>query len=168
MTEITIRTASTEDREILSALIAAAYGKLAEGGHYDQRSLGVALPAMSRANPKLLESGSYYIAEIDGRAAGCGGWTREAPGTGEVVDGVGHIRHFATHPDFLRRGVARRLLDHCLAQAATQGVRLMKSNSTLPAQAFYAAAGFVRVREIEVEMAPGAHLPAIEMERKLR
>src|SRR5690606_40304170 len=67
-----------------------------------------------------------------------------------------HIRHFATHPDFLRKGVARRLLDHCLAQAATQGVRLMKSNSTLPAQAFYAAAGFVRVREIEVEMAPGA------------
>ena len=163
---IIIRAATPGDQHLLSDLLAAAYAELAHAS-YDPVALAATLPLMSRANPKLLACGTYYIAVIDGAAAGCGGWTKERPGTGEIAEGVGHIRHFATHPAHLRKGVARLLLEHCLAEARAAGVRTMMSQSTLPAEKFYAAAGFRSIRMIEVEMGPGAILPAIEMQRLL-
>jgi GNAT superfamily N-acetyltransferase len=164
--KIIIRAATPDDQESLSELLAASYAELK--GSYDPHGFDAALPLMSRANPKLLASGTYYIAAIDGAAAGCGGWTIEKPGTGEIVEAVGHIRHFATHPAYLRRGVARRLLEHCLEEARRAGIRTMMSQSTLPAEAFYASVGFHRVGAIQVEMGQGLILPAIGMRLDLR
>lgn len=164
--KITIRVATPDDLDTLGRLIAASYAGL-DDGSYEPDRIAAAMPAMSKANPVLLASGTYFVAEVDGEAAGCGGWTREKPGSGEVVDGIAHIRHFATHPAHLRKGVAQALLQHCLREAASAGVKTMKSQSTLPAEPFYAAAGFRRVRPIEVEMGTGVMLPAVEMERAL-
>lgn len=160
---ISIRIARPEDEAVLSALIAASYATL-EDDRYDLSQLAKAQELMSKANPKLLASGTYFIAEIDGVAGACGGWTFEKPGSDEVEDGVAHIRHFATHPNYLRRGLALMLIERCLSEAKAQGARLMKTQSTLPAERFYASAGFSRVGPIEVAMGPGVLLPAIEME----
>ncbi|MEO3997639.1 GNAT family N-acetyltransferase [Mesorhizobium sp. CAU 1732] len=164
--EITIRVATPADLEPLSVLIAASYATLGEAA-YDREKLAAAMPLMSRANPTLLASGTYFIAETDGQIAGCGGWTFEKPGNGERVDGIAHIRHFATHPAHHRKGVARLLLQRCLDEAARAGATIMKSQSTLLAEPFYASAGFRRVRPIDVEMSPGIVLPVVEMERSL-
>jgi hypothetical protein len=43
----------------------------------------------------------------------------------------------------------------------------MMSQSTLPAEKFYASAGFQRIGFIEVEMGPDLMLPAIEMRLEL-
>jgi GNAT superfamily N-acetyltransferase len=158
--EITIRVATPDDEATLSKLLAASYAEL-KG--YDPHGLEQTMPLMAHANPKLLASGTYYIAEIGRDAAGCGGWSREKPGSGDIIEGVGHIRHFATHPGYLRRGVARRLLQHCIEDARRLGVRTLMSQSTLPAEAFYASAGFRRLGVIDVEMVSGVVLPAIEM-----
>jgi len=165
MPKMTIRTATPQDEAVLTELIGASYATLGSG--YDAAQLAAAMPVMSRANPKLLSCGTYYVAECDGEAAACGGWTRDRPGSGEVVEGMAHIRHFATHPAHLRKGIARMLLDRCLAEAAAAGIRVMKSQATLTGEPFYAAAGFRRVGLIEVEMGPGNLLPAIDMERPL-
>ena len=161
---IVVRTATPNDRELLSQLSSSSYGELARAP-YDPGALAAALPAMSRANPTLLASGTYYVAEIGGTAAGCGGWTMEKPGSDEIVAGVGHIRHFATHPAHLRKGIGRLLLDVCLAEAREAGIRTMMCQSTLPAEPFYAAAGFRRIGLIEIEMGPGVRLPAVAMQR---
>ena len=166
MAKIITRIATPDDLDMLSKLIAASYATLAEGP-YAPEQLAAALPVMSRANPKLLASGTYFVAEADGEPAGCGGWTPEKPGTGEIIDGVAHIRHFATHPAHLRKGVARLLVERCLREAAAAGARIMRSQATLPAEKFYASAGFRRVRLIAVEMGPGIPLPVVEMERSL-
>ena len=158
MTQLAIRVATPADREMLDGLIAASYATL-DDGLYDRAALAAAMPAMSKANPKLLASGTYYIVEIDGEPAACGGWTREAPHTGLIED---HILIQAT-----RRDAARGLLDHCLAEAAAAGIRLMKSQSTLLAEPFYASAGFRRVAAAKAEMAPGIELPVVRMERPL-
>ncbi len=158
---ISIRRAAPADAAAISALLSASYRRIGEA--YDPEAFEKALPLMANANPKLIASQTYYVAEIEGSLAGCGGWTLERPGTGEVIGGVGHIRHFATHPDHARKGVARALLDHCLAEARERGLSVMMSNSTLPAVAFYASAGFGKVAAIEVEMGPGVVLPAVEM-----
>lgn len=164
--EITIRIATPDDLDALGQLIAASYARL-DDGSYEPDRIAAAMPAMSKPNPVLLASGTYFIAEADGEAAGCGGWTREKPGSGEIVDGVAHIRHFATHPAHLRKGVAKALIQHCLSEAEKAGITTMKSQSTLPAEPFYAAAGFRRIGPIEVEMGTGVMLPAVEMERAL-
>ena len=163
---IDIRVAVPGDNDLVTVILAAAYAKL-DDGSYERGRLTKALPLMSTANPRLLASGTYFVALSDGVPAGCGGWTLEAPGTGTVEPGVGHIRHFATHPDHLRKGVAQALLRRCVGEARAAGVTLMKSQSTLPAQKFYASAGFSKIRDIEVAMGPGAVLPAIEMELHL-
>ena len=163
--EISVRVATPDDEAMLSELLAASYAELK--GTCDPHGLDAALPLMSSANPKLLASGTYYIAEIDGAVAGCGGWTAEKPGSGEIVEGIGHIRHFATHPAYLRRGVARRLLLHCMDEARRRDVRTMMTQSTLPAEGFYASAGFRRLGVIDVEMGPGIILPAVAMQLEL-
>ena len=162
--ELTIHAATPSDEALLSDLLAASYAQLAG---YDPHGLANAMPLMAHANPKLLASGMYYIAKIGGVAAGCGGWSVEKPGSGEIVEGVAHIRHFGTHPAFLRRGVASRLLEHCIDEARRLGTRTLMSQSTLPAEAFYASAGFRRLGIIDVEMAPGIVLPAVQMRLEL-
>jgi GNAT superfamily N-acetyltransferase len=166
MSGITIRVATPDDLEMLSELIAASYA-MPDNGAYEPERLAATLPIMSRANPKLLVSGTYFVAEADGEPAACGGWAREEPGTGEIAEGVTHIRHFATHPAHLRKGIARLLLDRCLSEAAASGAHVMKSQSTLMAEKFYASAGFRRIRLMEAEMAPGVSLPVVEMARDL-
>jgi hypothetical protein len=55
------------------------------------------------------------------------------------------------------------LLDHCIDEAQALGVRTMMCQSTLPAESFYASAGFRRRCIVDVEMGPGVILPAVEM-----
>ena len=53
---------------------------------------------MTQANATLISARTYYLAVSDnGLVVGCGGWTRERPGSGEVEPALAHIRHFATH-----------------------------------------------------------------------
>lgn len=162
---IELRLATPGDVDVLTALLAASYARLAEA--YDPVLFAKALPLMAAANPKLLASGTYHVALVDGQPAGCGGWTLDPPGGGSRIDGVAHIRHFATHPAHLRKGVGRHLLDRCFDEAHQAGAVAMRAWSTLPGEAFYSAAGFVRLRPIDVPMGPGITLPSIEMERPL-
>ncbi|MGB7249783.1 MAG: hypothetical protein WBC73_12660 [Phormidesmis sp.] len=47
---------------------------------YSPDVLSGVLPAIAQANPTLLSSGSFYLAETAGALIGCGGWTPQRPG----------------------------------------------------------------------------------------
>jgi GNAT superfamily N-acetyltransferase len=158
-----LRAATPGDGEAVSALLEASYPQLL-APDYDPRLLVAALPLMTKANPRLLASGTYYVAESGSDAVvGCGGWTVEAPGGGGSRPGVGHIRHFAIHPEWTRRGIGRALLDRCVEEARARGVGNLECFSTLTAEAFYRAAGFVTVGPINVPMSPTIALPSVHM-----
>ena len=89
--DISIRQTTLADLDMLSALITASYATL-DDGSYDRVQLTAAMPFMSKANPRLVGSGTYYVVEAGGVPAACGGWSFPAPWTGEIVGGVGHIR----------------------------------------------------------------------------
>jgi GNAT superfamily N-acetyltransferase len=75
---------------------------------------------MTIAQSDLLASGSYYVAEApDGKIIGCGGWSKERPGTNEIIAKVGHIRHFGVHPRWTRRGVGKALFCNVSETPAT-------------------------------------------------
>lgn len=163
--KFTVRVATPEDRPAVRDLLAASFPVLMRPS-YSAAMLADVLPLMTRANPALLASGTYYVAEtVDGEIVGCGGWTREHPGTGVIEPGLGHIRHFATHPDWTKRGIGRAIYDRCEEDARASGIRRFQCYSSLNAEAFYAAVGFKAVKRIDVPMREGLKLPAVLMER---
>jgi len=78
-----------------------------------------------------------WVAEVDGRVIGMiVGWM--------LVDEI-HIATIATHPDFRRQGIARRLLSYALLQAVAEGAQssfLEVRESNLAAQEMYRQFGY--------------------------
>jgi len=135
---------------------------------YDPVVLAPALKLMTRANPTLLASGTYYVAEsTSGLIVGCGGWTWERPGTTIVEPALGHIRHFGTHVDWARRGVGRSIYQFGEDAARAAGVKTFEAYSSLNGESFYRALGFERVREMDLELSPQVRLRAVLMRRDI-
>jgi N-acetylglutamate synthase-like GNAT family acetyltransferase len=160
-----IRIATPADIGGVSDLLTTSYGELL-AGHYDPALLSRALPLIAKANPALVASGRYYVADAnENRIIGCGGWSLERPGTGELESGLAHVRHFATQPGWVRRGVAKALLLRCIRDADVHGAEAMEAFSTLSAVDFYGALGFGVIEETKVELAPDLAFPSVLMRR---
>lgn len=137
-------------------------------GSYEAAVLAAALPMITQANPALLSSGTYYLAEsADGVLAGCGGWTRERPGSGDIVPRLGHIRHFATHPHWVRRGVGRAIYERCQSDARLAGVRRLECFASLNGLRFYESLGFEAIRPIDIPMGARLKFSSVLMERSI-
>lgn len=164
--DFTIRASTIADLKAVTQLLTASYPALMAEG-YDEPLLSLLLPNITQANPTLLSSGTYYVAEtVTGTLAACGGWTlQRPPGTGDDQSGLGHIRHFATHPDWLRRGLARAIFAACEAAARSKGISRFECYSSLNAERFYQSLGFRRLRDVLVPMPGGVRMPAVLMER---
>jgi len=161
-----IRIATPADFEAVGTLLERSYASLL-AGHYDRNLLDLALPFMTRANPRLLASGTYYVAAQEADyIVGCGGWSMERPGSGEITEGEGHIRHVAVHPQWNGRGVGASLLARCFADARPH-VRRLNCYSTLNAEPFYQACGFKTIGPIDIQMGPGVSFPSLLMLREL-
>ncbi|MBP1806238.1 GNAT family N-acetyltransferase [Rubellimicrobium aerolatum] len=162
---ILVRPATLSDIGAVDALLGRSYGPLLRGD-YPPSTLVLALPRMARAQPGLLASGRYFVAEEGGVLLGAGGWSAEPPGGGAAMPGRGHVRHVATDARAARRGIGRRVMARVMAEAGGAGMARLSSLSTLTAVPFYAALGFREVRPVTLAFG-GAAFPVVEMEREL-
>lgn len=161
---LSLRTAVPSDLAAVETLLGRSYPRLL-AADYPPSVLVTAVPLIARAKPALLASGRYYVVEdAQGRLAGAGGWSLTAP-QGDVEGNVAHIRHVATDPDALRRGVARAILVRVFQAAGEAGVAGYDCLSTRTAVPFYAAMGFAVVGPVEITLAPGIAFPAVRMRR---
>lgn len=162
-----LRVVTLEDAAAVASVLGASY-PLLWAGVYPPELLARALPQTTRANPRLLSSGRYYLVEAEtGEPAGCGGWSSDPPGHRDEDPERAHIRHFATHPDWTRRGVGRLLYARCEADARAAGFTRFETFASLNGEAFYAALGFRRLERIGTPMPGGVLFPAIRMERAI-
>ena len=162
-----VRVATSSDEALVGKLLKASYTILMQPS-YDEAALAAALPLMTQANPALVSSGTYYLVKNEGgRIVGCGGWTRERPGSGEAAAGLAHIRRFATHPERVSCGIGRAIYAKCEAEARAAGVRRFECCSSLNAEEFYAALGFRPLRRIDFPMGRNVKLPGVLMERSI-
>jgi GNAT superfamily N-acetyltransferase len=111
---------------------------------------------------QLIEDGTYFVVECDGRIAGCGGWSRRAtmfggdhtPGRdARLLDPAtepARVRAMYTHPDFARRGVGRLVLSLCEAAAASEGFQGLELVATIAGEKLYVACGFTITERIDV------------------
>jgi GNAT superfamily N-acetyltransferase len=165
-TAFSLRIANLDDAAAVTALLEASYTKQLANG-YGPEVLAKALPFMTRANPRLLASGTYYVAEAPNQLVGCGGWSREPAGSREIKEGLAHIRHVATHPDWLQRGIGRTVLSRCFREAAMAGIRSLECHSTLVAVDFYLATGFTIVGPLQMKLAPESSIDGVLLRRNL-
>jgi GNAT superfamily N-acetyltransferase len=162
-----IRTALPTDADAISALSEASYLRLLAES-YDSGVLRLPLPYMIKVDPKLLASGAYCVAEArPGVLVGFGGWSAARPGSGEIIEAEAHIRRFAVHPEWTRRGLGTSLLTRCIGQARSLGIRKLHCFSTLNAEPFYRPSGFETVGPIDVPMGKTVALPGISMKREI-
>jgi len=164
MKKFTIRVASPSDAAGVSAVLKASYTALM-ARDYSPEVLAVALPLICEANPDLLASGTYYIAEnSSGEIVGCGGWTAQQPGDGGILKGLGHIRHFATHPTWTRQGIGRALIERCKADARAHAITRLECYASFNARTFYAAEDFQACGSINVQLSDACVFPSVRME----
>lgn len=159
---LTPRPATLADADAVTALLQASYPRLLAGA-YDAELLDRALPLMTRANPRLLASGTYFVVDGEQALLGAGGVTLDEPGTGRLIPGLAHLRHFATAPTALRRGVGRALVRACATVAAEAGARTLEAWSTLPAVPFYEASGLQVVERFDVPFTADLAFPSVRM-----
>jgi GNAT superfamily N-acetyltransferase len=165
---LSLRQASLADLASVDALLARSYPRLL-AADYPPSTLVMAVPRIMRAKPELLASGTYFLAEDpEGRVLAAGGWTRGAPGRVAAIEDTGHVRHVATDPDVVRRGVGRALMTRVMQDARGAGMHWLNCLSTRTAVPFYASLGFRPLNEAEVTLAPGIVFPVVRMMADLR
>lgn len=190
-----VRPSTLDDKVAVQELLQASYSSLL-APDYDPDLLQVALPKICQPRDELLTCGTWYVVEdtsmqADGTTPliGCGGWTPRSP----FQEDIPHLRHFATHPQHTRKGVARAIWNqtwkdwcdyHYFKESETNHDNATKRKevddssslsvsqrpdmevlSTLSAESFYASLGFAKVRDIDVPFGPNCLFPSILMRR---
>ena len=174
MTELTSRLAVRADVPDLTALMDASIAEL-QRAYLDDDQIESSRAIMG-IDTQLIDDGTYFVVEVDGALAGCGGWSRRAtlyggntaPGRNSTrldpsVDPA-RVRAMYTAPAFARRGVGRLILSLCERAAAAEGFTRLELMSTLSGEPLYAAYGFRPVERLE-DATGGAPVPLVRMEK---
>lgn len=158
-----VRLTSNKDLDGITALFGRCYPILMSAA-YSEEVLARALPAMTTANPQLVSSDRFYAVENDGIIVGCGGWSFETPGTGAIIDGIAHLRHFAVDPSHNRKGIGQAIYRQCTSAARKAGATKFQAFSSLNAEPFYSSMGLKRLDQFNVLMGNKIEFPVIFME----
>ena len=173
---MSIRLATADDVAGLVPLMEAAIEVLQKGFlEDDQIESSKAIMGIDR---QLIEDGTYFVVEIDGSVAGCGGWSRRATLYGgdhsagrnaallDPATDPARVRAMYTHPDFARRGVGRLVLDACEAAAAAEGFTTLELMATRSGRPLYESFGFQLVEEVH-DATGGASVPLARMRKPI-
>lgn len=172
----THRVAVAADIPAIAALMARAIGALQ--GDFLTPAQIKASHAVMGLDTQLIADGTYLLVEVDGRLAGCGGWSRRATLYGgdhstalrdaallDPARDAARIRAMYTDPDFVRRGVGRLVLSVCEAAARDAGFARAEMMATLAGEPLYRACGYRPIERIET---PGeVPVPMIRMGKDL-
>ncbi|ETX29216.1 GNAT family N-acetyltransferase [Roseivivax isoporae] len=164
---LVLRTARRTDIEAIDRLLSESYPRLLKAD-YPPSVLVTVIPVIARARPRLVTSGTYFVAEREGRIVGAGGWSPvPRDPTDPRTRRAASIRHVVTDWREVRRGIGRALLTHVIEDAARAGAHRLTCRATLTAVPFYRALGFTAERVEAVEMLQGIPFEAMVMWRTL-
>ncbi len=177
--DLSLRAAVPSDVEDLRRLIRESVLGLG-GADYSPGQLESALTHLFGVDTRLIADGTYYAVEAAGGPVACGGWSRRRTlfGGDQYADRsddrldpgteAARIRAFFVHPDWARRGVARRLLRECERAAGADGFGRLELMATLTGIPFYEREGFVLLERQELELPDATRFPLARMARDLR
>ncbi|MBS2012728.1 MAG: GNAT family N-acetyltransferase [Deltaproteobacteria bacterium] len=130
---------------------------------------------------QLVDDGTYFVVEGDEATpiAACGGWSKrdklftgndgQAGGARLLSPGKepARVRAMFVHPSFARRGLGRKILEACEADARAAGFSAAEMMATLPGVPLYRACGYADVAPFDVMLPNGLALPCLRMTKAL-
>lgn len=128
---------------------------------------------------QLIDDATYYVVEVDDRVAGCGGWSKRATLYGgdhsrtrdsallDPTKDAARIRAMYTHPDNVRQGIGRLVLETCEDAARSAGFSRAELVATLSGEPLYKACGYAVVEEMSADTKSGVPIPVRLMRKKL-
>jgi len=134
--------------------------------------------ALMGLDRQLVEDGTYLLALDGATLVGCGGWSRRATPyggshsrgrDGRMLDPAtepARIRAMYTHPDHIRRGIGRGILDRCEAAAVAAGFRAAMLVATMPGLPLYTACGYAVAERFE-DTSGGTPVPLARMTKTI-
>jgi len=171
---MTIRPATFQDIPELKKLLDDSVRGLSKD-YYTTSQIDSALKYIFGIDTQLIDDGSYYVVELDGTIAGCGGWSRRKTLYGgdqhkELHDTLldptrepARIRAFFVHPDYARRGIGRKIIELCEKEAKKHGFSSLALGATLPGVPLYKAMGFKEIEQIVEPLLDGEKLELVSM-----
>lgn len=174
-----LRLATEADAPLLRELIARSIRGLGSND-YSREQIEAALTGAFGLDTSLVRDGTYFVlTDETGFIAGCGGWSRRktlfgSDSRGERDDSwldprtdFAKVRAFFIDPAHARRGLGRRLLDHCEAEAARAGFSGCELMATLPGKRLYEKCGYLGASPIEHPLPGGLHITFVPMKKSL-
>ena len=175
----TLRLATPDDVPALRELIATSFRALSVG-YYAPEQIESGARHLVGVDTRLIADGTYYVVEVDGRPVAVGGWSARRtvfggdqwkPGEDDPrldpATEPARIRAFFVHPEWARRGLARRLFAECLAAARAAGFRELELAATLPGVPLYTALGFTARGPIRHVLPDGMAFEGVRMTRPI-
>ena len=129
-------------------------------------------------DPWLIDDGTYYVAELEGRILGSGGWSfrrglvhgaKASFGRDEaLIPGVdaARIRAMYTDPDHARRGIGRMLLSVCETAARLAGFTRAELLATPAGEKLYRTCGWQIDRRDHVTTRSDIEIPVMFMSKR--
>lgn len=150
-----LRVAGLGDGKAVTGLLTISYTRVL-AADYSVAQLKAMLPSVTVANRAILQSGRYYVVRSGEVAVGCGGWSLRGNRTVR-------LHYFATHPNWLRMGVGRIVMQACLDAAKRAGAEWCTCSATVGAVPFYRNFGFQVAGRGEIRAGRGLGFPVVEM-----
>ncbi len=173
-----LRLATREDVPEIQELISVSVRTLSRG-LYTSAQAEAALTNVFGVDSQLIADQTYYVIDDGARILAAGGWSSRQTlyggdqlrrGADPALDPAlmpARIRAFFVHPDWTRRGFARRIFAECESAAKARGFAAFELVATLPGEPLYDALGFVAVESVSVPLPDGLSLPCVRMRRAI-
>jgi GNAT superfamily N-acetyltransferase len=173
---MTLRLAVVGDIPMLTELIAASV-RILQASDYSESQREGALRSVFGVDTQLIADGTYFVAEMDGIAVACGGWSKRKTLFGadhcagredsllDPAKDAAKIRAFFVQPEWARRGIGTKVLKACESAAIEAGFTRFEMGATLTGVELYKARGYREVERIGVPLENGEFLPIVRMEK---
>jgi predicted N-acetyltransferase YhbS len=177
---VEIRLATKEDIPELQELIHESVSILS-AQYYTSPQIASGLSHIFGVDTQLIVDGTYFVATVENRIVGSGGWSKRKTLFGgdqaksDRIDALldpateaARIRAFYVHPEWSRRGIGSRILEACEEGACRASFSKIELVATLPGEPLYSAMGYEKAESIQIETPDGESLPAFRMTKTLR
>ena len=174
---LTLRLAAPEDLPALRDLMNAAIGELLKP-FLPPDAVAASFDIMG-LDSQLIADGTYFVVEDDEQLSGCGGWSRRATLFGgdhsagrdaallDPARDAARVRAMYTHPDHVRKGVGRLVLEACEAAAAGEGFTRCELAGTMAGEPLYRACGYHEIERFSAATSSGVEVPLVRMGKAL-
>lgn len=176
--DITLRRAERRDAPAIDGMHGLSVQALG-AADYTPAQIELFLCSLGTYDPTLIDDGTYFVLEHEGRVVGSGGWSERLPHAELPEESSGDgarklqpfslsphsakIRSVFVHPGYARLGLGSRLVRHAEAEAAAAGHRLLELWSSLTGVPLYRNLGYQPLAPMAILCANGAGLPAVHM-----